>query len=220
VTFETLIDSKTALIFDLDGTLVDTSPMHASAFADVFTKLGITDFDYDEFAGRRTDDVIRTVLTRNGIVPQPELVKTLARRKQKSVIALIECKPGLLPGAKNFLLRMEGAGKRLALATSASRAGATASMRANGIEELFEIVITGDDAKNAKPAPDIYEMTIRSLGCNASSCLVFEDSEAGYAAARSAGLDTIIVVQDALRHPRWMPEGAYVSNFERLNEFE
>ncbi len=216
MTRDDLLRRRRAFIFDLDGTLVDTAPCHAEAFSAVLQDEGVTGFVYAEFAGRRTDDVFRTVLGRAGRSASAAHVATLVRRKRDKAVELIERHPALLPGAAAFLDACRGAGKRLAVATSASRTGAETSLRANGLDGLFEAIVTGDDVARAKPAPDIFEAALDRLACVASDCIVFEDSEAGYAAARSAGLDVIVVAPPGSARPGWLPADDLVADFAAL----
>jgi beta-phosphoglucomutase len=179
-----------AIIFDLDGVLIDSSSCHADAFVEVLTPLGVRDFEYRRFAGWRTPEVIRTVMSEYGLPLDPDQVSQLAEAKSRLARRKLESSDPVRPGCGD-MLRSLSQSYPLALASSASRPSVELFFRLTGTASLFKSVLSGDDVQQAKPHPEIYERTIRTLGLEPSSCLVVEDAASGVKAAKAAGAKVI-----------------------------
>jgi len=184
--------SKNCLLFDLDGTLVDSSPIHAEAFVWALRPHhpGIAArFDYQRFLGRPTQEVFQTL----GIL-DPGEAGALARAKQERYRAAVERgEVRLFEGAFRTLAALSEAGRRLFVVTGASRLSATRVLQANRIDGLFEGVTAAEDAKPGKPAPTPFLVTLERHGLETSRCLAVEDAESGIVAACAAGIDAALV---------------------------
>lgn len=182
-----LLEGKRLLLFDLDGTLADTTPLHAQAFAQVLAPLGVP-VDYARIAGMKTADALRKCFEDAGrAAPDPADLERLTSAKQDLVRKLIRTHLKPLPGVKEFLAWCSPR-FRLALASSGSRETVRLSLQTLGLEELFDPVICGEDTARAKPAPDPFLRAVELTGIPPQEVLVFEDSENGFAAARAARL--------------------------------
>ena len=179
------------LIFDFDGTIADTSGLHATAFRQALAAFPIV-VDYERIAGLRTEDAMRMLLSWNEIEVSDAVVRMLVERKQDAVRSLInnELKP--MPGADAFLRKAKQL-LPLALVTSGSRGTVTTALSALGYLDWFQPLVCSDDVANAKPEPEGFLRALQVKGVGAGDALVFEDSDAGIAAARSAGIDVIDV---------------------------
>lgn len=184
---------KSALIFDLDGTLVETGQIHDAAFRKTLHHYGIDDFDYTRFAGHKTEQVMDQVFAEAGIAAKASLVGEATEKKQCEAQEAISTQIKCVPGAIEFLRLAERIGYRLAIGTGASRKGAELSLKSAHMAAFFEVIVTGDDVKRGKPAPDIFLKAINKFGVNKDECVVFEDSPPGLVAARAAGLDVLIL---------------------------
>lgn len=186
-----LLSSKRLLIFDFDGTVADTTPLHAAAFSQVLAPLGIS-LDYSRIAGLKTLDAMRQCLDDEGRTVDEPTLATLVSAKQQCVRKMIG--QALLPleGVDAFL-QWARPRYHLAMVTSGSRETVQLALKKLGYLDFFAPVICADDVKYAKPDPEGFLMALTSTGVAASDALVFEDSAAGFEAAVRAGLDYVDV---------------------------
>lgn len=181
------LEGKRLLIFDFDGTVADTSPLHAEAFAQVLSPLGVS-VDYPSIAGLKTLDAMRSCLASHAMeVPEDELA-ALVRAKQLEVRRLIGAGLDPLPGVDPFL-RWARDAYQLAMVTSGSRGTVELSLEKLGYSNLFNPVLCAEDVGSSKPAPDGFLKCLALTSVAANEALIFEDSEAGFASARAAGVD-------------------------------
>lgn len=183
---QTRLSGKRLLIFDFDGTVADTSPLHAAAFLQVLAPLGIK-VDYPSIAGLKTMDAMRKCLAEAELsLPQGE-VDELVAAKQQLARKMIANELTPLPGVDEFL-RWARPRFRLSMATSGSRETVQLALKKLGYEGWFDPVICADDVCNAKPDPEGFLAVLKITGLRPDEALVFEDSDAGIAAAVAAGL--------------------------------
>jgi beta-phosphoglucomutase len=180
-----------AVIFDLDGVLIDSAPYHRAAFEEVFRPLGIDDFDYPRYAGWRTADVVETVLRAAPRIPEPELVREMARNKSRIAREKLAAANPVAPDCVAVLEELSRH-YALALASSGSRQSVELFLTANRCASLFGSVLSGDDVKHAKPAPEIYERAFKALHIAPPDGAVIEDAAAGILAAKDAGAGMVI----------------------------
>lgn len=174
------------LIFDFDGTVADTSPFHAAAFATVLAPYGIA-VDYPRIAGRRTLDALRACISEAGRDPADLPLDALVAQKQQLVREQIARGLAPLPGVDPFL-RWARARYPLALATSGSRGTVGLALETLGYAGWFDPFVCADDITHAKPHPELFLTVLARTGCAAADALVFEDSASGFAAADAAGI--------------------------------
>ncbi len=174
------------IIFDMDGVLLDSSPLHDHAYREAFTGLPVRQFDYRSVAGMRTDEAVRAVLKENAIPFTEEQVASLASAKSLVARDLIARKNPIAPRCSEVLNAL-AAQHPLALASSASEATIDVFLTQNGLRAKFVSVLHGGDVHSAKPAPDIYRLACQRLRLSPSECLVIEDAVSGVQAAKAAG---------------------------------
>lgn len=182
---------KRLLIFDFDGTVADTSSLHAAAFTEVLAPLGVV-VDYPRIAGLNTLDAMLHCLQSAGRKLDELQLAALVTSKQKCVRRMIVQAVRPLPGVHSFLLWARPRYK-LAMVTSGSRGTISLALDKLGYTDWFDPLICADDVKKAKPAPEGFLKALFSANVLASEALVFEDSEAGFQAASKAGLDYVDV---------------------------
>jgi HAD superfamily hydrolase (TIGR01509 family) len=183
-----------AVVFDLDGVLLDSAPCHRRAFEEVLGPFGIRGFDYSQYAGWKTSNVIEDVLRSAGREPAPELIAELAAKKSRLAReTLLESNPV----ASDCIPVLEGLSReyKLALASSGSRASIALFLSSNGCAHLFQSVLCGDDVSCSKPHPEIYQRTFAALSVAPGRAIVVEDAVAGIQAARAAGAGAVIGVE-------------------------
>lgn len=182
------LSGRRLFIFDLDGTLADTSPIHAAAFAEALAPRGIA-VDYSAIAGLATADAMRKLLDEAAQTADEATIAALVEAKRAAARErLSSVRP--LPGAHEFVTQAARA-HRLALCTSAARATAMRTLSTLAFAQDFDPLVTADDIAKAKPAPDAFLTVLAQAGVCAADALVFEDSDAGLAAAAAAGIETI-----------------------------
>ena len=193
--FFEMLQSKRLLIFDFDGTVADTTPLHAAAFFEVLAPLGIT-VDYSCIAGLKTQDAMRKCLDGAGRTLDEAALGALVKAKQQSVRQMIGHSLQPLPGVDAFL-RWARPRYKLAMVTSGSRGTVGLALEKLGYTGWFYPLICADDVEKAKPAPEGFLMALQLAGVLAGDALVFEDSEAGFEAAAQAGLGYVDVRRTA-----------------------
>lgn len=184
-----------AYLFDLDGTLVDTMPLHYRAYADVFREDGLTlqQEDYAALVGAPARIALPKFLASAGEegAGDERVAEIHARKKVAFDRLLGTTRPTLLPAAA-ILARMRGV-RPCALVSSGNRHGVEAIVRAMGWGDAFGVIITGDDVARGKPDPEPFLMAADRLGVIAADCVVYEDTAEGLESARRAGMLAIDV---------------------------
>lgn len=188
-----LLARKRLLIFDLDGTLVNSSPLHARAFAQAFAPFAIA-VDYTSVAGLTTESAVDSLANAAGVALTPEIRTALIRQKRELALVLIDTELQAIPGAPVFV-RAAMDRWALALCTSASRANADAALHRVGLTGCFDWIVTANDVSHGKPDPEVFLAALDQSGIAAADALIFEDAPSGLAAAASAGIDAIEIVQ-------------------------
>lgn len=180
-----------AVIFDIDGTIVDNMHLHAEAFAVFAERHGLpplTPEDRARLDGRRNSEIFPILFKRD--VPRHEW---LAYEEEKEGLYRELSRGRLLPmkGLQVLIDRLRLSGIAMALATSAPEANVAHTLRELGLAEAFSVIVRGDQVPRGKPAPDVFIEAARRLGVDAENCLVFEDAPMGIAAAQAAGMRVV-----------------------------
>lgn len=177
-----------ALIFDCDGTLVDTMPAHYEAWCAALAPLGIA-FSRERFyalAGVPTVTIVELLAREQGVTC--DAVAT-AHDKDARFLPLIAPAHGVLAiEAVVAVARRERGRRKLAVASGGFRAVVERTLEVVGISELFDAVVTAEDVKRGKPAPDVFLRAAELLSVPPARCIVYEDAELGLEAARAAGM--------------------------------
>lgn len=177
-------------IFDMDGVLINSEPLHARSRLAVLESLGVsTDMDMSTVIGSST------LAFWENMVRKYHLDATAANLERTQMALLIDmmkkekCPPP--PGLFELLDALEGMGIGMAVGSSSRRMLVEAVLDYLGITSRFKAVITGDDVENLKPAPDIYLLAMERIGADMSQAVAIEDSRLGIQAALAAGIPCI-----------------------------
>jgi HAD superfamily hydrolase (TIGR01509 family) len=173
------------IIFDMDGVLADSSPAHAGAFEELWSRLGIEGPSYAALAGRRTAEAI-TDVTR-ALAPSEAALREWISFKQAEARRRLAEKSSLFADTIPVLDAIQKAGISCAVATGASRVTTELILAPAGGLSRFCSVIAAEDVNVGKPAPDTYLKVLAETGVPAGQCLVVEDSVAGLRAGLDAG---------------------------------
>jgi beta-phosphoglucomutase family hydrolase len=179
------------LIFDCDGTLADTMPLHWQAWS-LMTRRYSLDFPEARFyalGGVPTRDIVRMLALEQGRYDIEPL--QVAREKESAYLELL---PQVKPVKEVVEVAREYRGRiPMGVATGGSRSAIPRVLDHLGILDWFEAIVTNEDVKRQKPAPDIFLEAARRLGVAATNCLAFEDTDLGMEAIRGAGMVAVDV---------------------------
>jgi beta-phosphoglucomutase len=182
-----------ALIFDMDGVLVDSEPLHELAKREALSKAGITvpESLFAKYTGRSDKAMIYEVIAAHGL--SAELGDEILSSKRQ-IYESLEHTLRPVPGAIDFVA-WASSRYRLALATSATSRNRQATLKLLGLESMFEVAVDSASFSESKPSPEVFQVAVARLGLPSSACLVIEDAVSGIVAAtaagcRSAGLTT------------------------------
>lgn len=180
-------------IFDWDGVIVDSAPLHQLSWEIMAEKERKT-FEPDAFVrgfGMTNEVIIPNIL---GWASDPVEIRRLAREKEETYRRLVREK-GLsaLPGVEVFLRRLQDAGIPCVVGSSTERANLECAIDVLGFREYLPQMVAGDEVKHGKPDPEIFLKAAEKIGMPPSRCVVFEDAVAGIQAARAAGMKVVAV---------------------------
>lgn len=188
----------TGVIFDMDGTITLTEPLHYRAFAAVFEKLGIK-YDFEthvrRFAGAGSEKTFLTILSESGRCPTEDEVIKWARDKHelyKKIVQENEIK--VVPGAPEFIYSLRQAGMPIAMATGNSDLEIVRVILSRiGLGEAFSEIVSISQVARGKPHPDVFLEAARRIDSPPPSTLVFEDAINGTVSAVAAGMRVVAV---------------------------
>jgi beta-phosphoglucomutase len=182
-----------ALVFDMDGVLVNSNPLHVRAWEDFNRRYGLetTEAMRQNMYGKRNDEIIRGFF---GDHLTPEEVFARGAQKEQPYREMIgdRIEEILMPGIRSFLEFQWG--NPMAVASNAEPANVEFILDRSGLRPFFRVIVDGHQVRHPKPHPEIYLRTAELLGIPPPNCLVFEDSYAGAQAARTAGARVIGVL--------------------------
>jgi len=177
-------------IFDCDGTIADTMPLHYRAWSQTLQEFG-GQFPEDLFyswGGKPTHAIVEELNSLFGLCLD---VEKTARRKEDHYLTLLDEVTPVQP-VLDFARSLQGIAP-MAIASGGHHELVDATLAALGIAEMFNAVVCAEDYARGKPAPDAFLEAARQLGVPAPDCLVFEDSPLGIAAAESAGMAHVFI---------------------------
>src|SRR5215475_558963 len=178
-----------AVIFDLDGVVADSHPIHEMAWKALLVEAGLKPEAISVgflYAGHPRREILKHYL---GELSDAQ-IQHWGRRKDE-LYELSAKKLQSKPGIPRVISQLKQAGILCALATSAGRVRTVESLAHLGLSDYFSAVVTGEDVRNAKPAPDIFLLTARKLDVAPRNCVVVEDSVAGVQAAVAGGMKCV-----------------------------
>ena len=188
-----------AVLFDMDGVLVDSEPLHDDAVRALLAAHGLRDVDaiLREFVGTRDIDMFRALCVRHGLGDDPQ---ALTDRRTAMTIARLERGVPVMPGVPEVPTWLAGAGYALAVASSSTLDIIEVTLRVAGVRPLFPVVVSGAGVPRGKPAPDVFLAAAERLGVAPERCVVVEDSRHGLLAAKAAGMTCAAIPCAATRH--------------------
>lgn len=190
-----------AVLWDLDGTLVDSEPVWDVSLAETVRRLGgeLSDRGRTAVLGTELDRAVLILLDEAGAEPTPELIAQTRIHLISRTAELFADGVVWQPGAREALDLVEGAGIPMALVTNNQRVLTELALDVVG-RGRFAATVCGDEVDRGKPAPDVYQRAAELLGVPIADCLAVEDSPTGTLAAERAGAG-VLVVPDAVPVP-------------------
>lgn len=186
-----------AVLFDIDGTLTDSDPMHFRAFRDMLQEVGFNGgrpidliFFQQRISGRHNPDIGRDLF------PEWDEARQTAwlEAKEARFRQLASSSTSPVPGLPRVCSWLSSLGLRAAAVTNAPRANAEQLLKALGLDEFFQELVIGSECSRAKPFPDPYQEAMLRLGVKPDECFAFEDSPPGMRSAVAAHLATVGVL--------------------------
>ena len=193
------------VIFDFDGVIVDSHPLHLEAWKDFFGTMNREVADHElavVLEGAKREEILRHFL---GELSDQQ-IKLYGERKQR----LYQQRAGrlkLVRGFADFFADLESAGLPAAIATSGSRQRVEDALAFFSLRDCFQVIVTGEDVADGKPAPALFQLAARRLELNTKDILVCEDAVSGVIAANAAGMKCLALAANG-RGPRLKEAGA------------
>lgn len=185
-----------ALIFDMDGTLVDSMPLHLDAWELTSAEFGLP-FDrvqLNEYGGIPTRKIVAILAEQHGLSID---IEAFARRKIALYMEQID-KAGVFPQMWE-LVRQHHGKVPMGIGTGSPRNQAERILRSTGLDAYISVLVSADDVTNHKPHPDTFLRVAERLGANPANCLVFEDTRIGIQAGKAAGMATVLATEGELQ---------------------
>ncbi len=199
----------TAVIFDLDGTLVDSEPHYYEAGRRVLAAHGVPDFTWREhtrFIGIGTRETMETLRAEHRIDAP---VEQLLEEKNRAYLELAGRSTQVFPGMRSLVRQLHAAGYPMAVASGSSRRAIEAVLNCVGLAELLPVQVSAEEVAHGKPEPHVFLEAARRLGARPAGCVVLEDAPPGAEAARRAGMRCVAVpyVQGTASDPAFASAG-------------
>jgi beta-phosphoglucomutase family hydrolase len=188
-----------AVLWDMDGTLIDSEELHWAAWRNTMANEGIpiTREQFLASFGQRNDSILPRWL---GAAATPERIEKIADAKEELYRQLVRS-DGIspLPGVADWLHRLHEQGWLQAIASAAPRANVEVVLESLSVAHFFQGIVSAEDVHKGKPDPEVYLTAAMRVGASADRCIVVEDAVAGIEGARRAGMRSIGVSHNGTR---------------------
>ena len=203
-----------AVIFDMDGVIVDSEPRHEQTFRDIFHELGYGDrhgIHFPNYYGRSDRALWDDFIAKHR--PSQSL-EALTELKQNRFLDNIRAAQPIFAGVPELVAKLAPV-TRLAVASGSLHVVIETVLAMRDLKRHFPVVVSVQDVARPKPAPDVFLRAAEHLGVAASECVVIEDSAAGVAAARAANM-RVIAITNTLAADQLRDAHAVVTNYEAI----
>lgn len=206
-----------AVIFDMDGLMVDTEPLYSKAMSEVAAKRGkcFTLEIKQKLMGRLAIDSLTIFREQLGLNESPQ---ELLAEREEIYGKLLSQNVSPMPGLFKLLELLNKLKIRKAIASSSKRKWIDLIINKLGIIEQFEIIVSGEEIKQGKPHPEIYLLVAQKLNLNPEECLVLEDAISGVSAAKSAKMKCIAVPNQFTQGVDFSLTDLVVNSLEEIDE--
>jgi beta-phosphoglucomutase len=209
-----------AILFDLDGTLIDSEHFYFDCWNEILTEWGppLTFDDWlNNYAGTTIHTNAKKLIENYGITePLDELV---GRREKLTIERFKSTDVALMPYALKTLQFFAEKGLPMVIATSSLRQDVEAIFNRNGLAHFFKFMVTRNEVTNSKPHPESYNLCVERLGMSKDECIVFEDTVTGLTAAKAAGLVCYVIQSNTAEHPKLQAADKIFLNLNEAVEY-
>ncbi len=206
-----------AVIFDMDGVLVNSEPFYVEVEQKNFRQLGllISEQEHQTYQGTATDRMWQLIKEKHGVnQPVDELVEMTNKLVTPYFQSLDKIEP--MPGVEKLIKKLKEKGMPLALASSSYSDVIKIILQKTGLSNYFEVVVDSQMAGSSKPEPDIFLLAAKKLKVKPENCLVIEDSKNGIAAAKEAGMFCVAFAGPGSELQDQSRADLVISNFDEL----
>jgi HAD superfamily hydrolase (TIGR01549 family) len=205
-----------AIIFDMDGVIIDSEPLHERAYLDLFAEMGYGEnhgVKFDDWIGRTDKALIEDFVARH----KPAFtVEHLSDRKRDRFLEIMRDEQPIFEDLPGLVTRL-AARYPLAVASGSLHPVIDAVLALKNLRQHFRVCVSSSDVPHGKPAPDIFLHTAKLLDVEPSACCVIEDSTAGVTAARAAGMD-VIAITNSLPPAKLSHATRIVDTYEQIDK--
>lgn len=178
-----------AVLFDFDGVVVQSEPLHMKTFLELLAPYGVTVPEarwYREFAGTGSRHIFEVLVKEYRLGLDVDMLVERRKKEYEAHVRAGELKE--TPGVRDFIASLKKRGIRAAIVSGSHRTNVQAALDTLDLGNLFELIVSGDDLPERKPDPGPFLHAAKTLGTAPAECLVVEDSYSGCEAARRAGM--------------------------------
>ena len=188
-----------AVIFDMDGVIIDSEPEHMKMENEIYKEMGIvvTEEEHHSFVGTTSHYMWEYLKNKHKLSESIEALVDYDRDRYFKYLNSGECEITLIHGVKELIEDLHDNGTKLAIASSSPLNVIETIARKFELEQFFQAFVTGDYVKRSKPEPDIFLFAAEQLGVSPAECIVIEDSHNGVRAAKNAGMKCVGINSDA-----------------------
>ena len=206
-----------AVLFDMDGVIVDTEPLHYKAYHHMFedVNIDVSDALYQSFTGESTLSICKQLIEQFKIPLCPQTMMDLKREHFKYLFDNGDSLD-LIDGVLDVIKDYHNSGLKLVLASSASMPNINRIFRRFALDQYFVAKLSGADLKASKPHPEIFINAAKASGYSKRECMVIEDSTNGITAAKAAGIYCVGFKSPHSKNQDYSKADLVISNFEEI----
>ena len=207
-----------AVIFDMDGVIIDSEPMHIKAYNDMFNEVGIEVSTqlYESFTGQSTINICKRLCNHFNLSESPEALVALKRKYYKRFFGS-DSDLALIDGVLDIIKEYHENKLTLVLGSSASMDGINQIFERFDLNKYFSAKFSGADLKKSKPHPEIFIKAADSTGFKREECMVIEDSTNGIEAAKAAGIFCVGYDSFHSKNQDYSKADVVIKKFEEIN---
>jgi HAD superfamily hydrolase (TIGR01509 family) len=206
-----------AVIFDMDGVIIDSEPMHHKAYHNMFNEVGISVSRelYESFTGQSTLNICKRLCDNFKLNESPETLVAIKRKHYKQFFDT-NSSFGLIDGVLDLIKNYHENQLTLVLGSSAAMSSINMIFERFNLNQYFKAKLSGADLKASKPHPEIFEKAAKASGFNKNECMVIEDSTNGIEAAKSAGIYCVGFDSFHSKNQDYSKANKVITNFEDI----
>jgi len=207
-----------AVLFDMDGVIVDTEPLHYKAYLKMFESVGVEvpNEMYSNFTGQSTFIVCKQICKNFNLKHKPEELVEI-KRNNFTKLFFNDKNLQLIKGVEKLIKDYHKNGLRLILASSASMFTINNVTKRFKLNNYFKDKLSGADLKASKPHPEIFIKAVKSANVETNECIVIEDSTNGIKAAKSAGIFCIAYKSESSKEQNYSLADKLITNYEEIS---